>query len=165
MFRPTDLQDQPTLALCGSIKAFDGQGLDSLGCYAILSQSSLIAAGFADPIRSRNKRRLHRYTVSSCRDACLASGTRIFGVQGGGFSGGNAHMLARCYCSHGNTSFVAQHEFDSKSSRGSMQHHRDPAIPMALRRCRAQKCQTTCSLHDPRPCGGTHSIAFYAMDL
>ena len=136
----------------------------SLGCYAISSQSSFIAAGLADPKRSRNKRRLHRYTVSSCREACFASGARVFGVQGGGFSGGNAHMLARCYCSHTNMSVVAEHDESSpRSSRGTTQRHRHRATPMALRHVRAQKCQTTCSLLDPRPCGGAHSIALYAM--
>eukprot|EP00966_Prymnesium_polylepis_P227594 5267092-Prymnesium_polylepis.1 len=50
---------------------------------------------FEDPPRSRNKRKLRRYTVQLCQTACRG---RAFTLQSGGFSSGNGHADGVCMC-------------------------------------------------------------------
>lgn len=114
-----------------------------VGCFAFSPKLAVASgiAGWQEPSKSRNRRKLHRYTVRSCHSACATvfeSGH--FGLHSGGFSTGNAHILGRCFC--------------TKRIVGA----RSAGRPLP-----SSECATTCSLHDPRPCGGPRAIAVYAF--
>ena len=113
-----------------------------LGCYdAPRSTSQLRASGLREPARSRNRRKLWRYTVQLCQAACEGG---VFGLSEGGFSSGNAHTQARCLCAAAKGGDVALQERLSRRSSDA-------------------ECATACSLHDPRPCGGANAIALFAI--
>ena len=112
-----------------------------LGCYdAPSSASQLLASGLREPARSRNRRKLWRYTVQLCQAACEGG---VFGLGEGGFSSGNAHMQARCLCAAGTGGDAVQARLMS-------------------RRANDAECATACSLHDARPCGGARALALFA---
>ena len=112
-----------------------------VGCFAIPSGAGRagMSSGLREPPRSRNRRKLHRYTVKSCEETC--SGTAGFGLQGGGFSTGNAHILGKCLCAVTPIS--------------------DVPMKWWRKRLPQRECSTVCTLHDPRPCGGPKGIAMY----
>ena len=112
-----------------------------LGCYGVPgSAGQLRASGLREPARSRNRRKLWRYTVQLCQEACAGG---VFGLSEGGFSSGNAHAQARCLCA------AAGAGADALQARLS-------------RRANAAECETACSLHDARPCGGARALALFA---
>ena len=97
-----------------------------------------------EPVRSRNKRKLWRYTVAECQDACQRTRTtpsRLAAVTGGGFVSGNGHKLAECMC-----------------AKFSVNHS---VVPPDWRRVADRACSTTCTLLDARPCGGYNSYAIF----
>jgi hypothetical protein len=117
-----------------------------VGCYAFAQKvpATRTPVAWQEPPRSRNRRNLHRYTVQSCHTACTAfprTADGYFGLHGGGFSNGNAHVLARCFCA----------ERTCPRSRCLAE-----ALP-------SHQCATSCSLHDARPCGGPAALAVYAV--
>jgi hypothetical protein len=96
------------------------------------------SAAFARALREqpvRPRRQLRWFTVSSCQRAC--GDAPVFAVHCGGFCSGNGHRWASCFC-------------------GSS------SAPPAQRTLDAGLCATTCSLHDPRPCGGQGTLALYS---
>jgi len=110
-----------------------------VGCFDAPMRNQLQAHGLREPARSRNRKRLWRYTVEDCQLACRGAG---FGLSEGGFSTGNAHAQGRCLCA---------------SRRGPVAAPRPPR----LRARPDADCATTCSLHDPRPCGGPRAMALF----
>ena len=113
-----------------------------LGCYDAPGSAGqqLRASGLREPARSRNRRRLWRYTVQLCQEACRGA---AFGLSEGGFSSGNAHTQARCLCAIG------------RGGGGA-------AVDARLtRRVKDADCATACSLHDARPCGGAAALAMF----
>ena len=124
------------------------QGTELLGCFAAPKKTgpqSVHQSGLKDPPRSRNKRKLHRYTVQSCQDACKPVSTG-FGLIEGGFSSGNGHALARCVCIVGSAGDQVQAEWGRRQ------------LP-------ARDCATACTLHDSRPCGGRQAVALFRYTL
>jgi hypothetical protein len=108
-----------------------------LGCYIPRTQQAL--GSVSEPERSRNHRKLRRYTVASCIASCDREGKRFASVVGGGFSTGNGHAHARCACAT-----------------------TDPfSASPAWRRRPNHECATTCNLHDARPCGGYKAHALF----
>ena len=110
-----------------------------LGCYEAPSANQLRTFGFREPAHSRNRRRLWRYTVQLCQEACRGA---TFGLMDGGFSSGNAHAQGRCICS---------------ANRGRSNNSPSKSV----RRRRDRECATACSLHDARPCGGPGALALF----
>lgn len=86
-------------------------------------------------VEQKLRRQLRRFTVQTCESVCR--GRASFALECGGFCSGNGHRLGRCWC--GATT----------------------PDPLARRRA-AAACATTCSLSDPRPCGGTSALAVYS---
>lgn len=110
-----------------------------VGCFDAPTGNQLRAHGLREPAHSRNRRKLWRYTVEDCQSACRGAG---FGLSEGGFSTGNAHAQGRCLCA---------------VRRGTVAAPRPPQL-----RARPEAdCATTCTLHDPRPCGGPRAIALF----
>ena len=110
-----------------------------VGCFASARMTSRPGGGF---VESKTRRMLRRYSVAACETACWEKGTEAFALQCGGFCSGNGHKLGRCFCG---PAFVA-------------------AVAM-VKRLPPKVCETTCSLHDPRPCGGYDGLAVYNLDL
>ena len=69
--------------------------------------------------------------MTTCAESCRK---RYFALNCGGFCSGNGHRLGRCFCGDGATDGGGALSWGRK---------RDDA-----------ECQTTCALHDSRPCGG-----------
>lgn len=119
-----------------------GNSTRYIGCFQMhdLKQESSAPASYVltEPPRSRNGRKLRRYTVELCERACAAS--THFVIQGGGFATGNGHMHGRCKCAR------------PPPGAGSLYE---------ARRWPSTNCATTCSLHDSRPCGGARAVALY----
>lgn len=85
------------------------------------------------------RRMLRRFTVATCASVCRAlPEAKVFALECGGFCAGNGHRLARCWC-------------------GSQQPERKS------RKRPPGTCAWTCSLHDPRPCGGSGVRAVYSF--
>lgn len=110
-----------------------------VGCF--LQRATAAETGLREPWRSRNARKLFRYTVASCEAACVpraGKGGSYAALSGGGFATGNGHALARCMCA------VA------------------PLTKLdGWRRRPDAECSTVCSLHDARPCGGLRAVALF----
>ena len=108
-----------------------------VGCYL---QRSTKETGLSQPPRSRNARKLHRYTVSSCEAACASPAGKhgFVALTGGGLTTGNGHTLARCMCA------------TTALKRADGWRRRPDA-----------ECATVCSLHDARPCGGYRAFALF----
>ena len=107
-----------------------------LGCFQLVRGGSGI--GLRDPPRSRNKRRLFRYTVASCEAACAKSGARFSALLGGGFATGNGHTLAECKCAE--AALARTHGWKRRPDA---------------------ECATQCELNDARPCGGYRQHALF----
>ena len=109
------------------------------GCFL---QRSNTEKGLRAPPRSRNARKLFRYTVASCEEACAKGSSRYAALIGGGFTTGNGHTLAKCFCA-------------------------EAALTQAdgWRRRPDAECDTQCTLHDARPCGGYRSFALFGPRL
>ena len=115
-----------------------------VGCYMRRDKTEI---GLLEPPRSRNKRKLWRYTVASCQAACKNRWGRAAyaALLGGGFATGNGHTLARCMC----------------AARGA-----STGAPLpGWERQSDLHCATTCSLHDNRPCGGHREHAFFRIGI
>ena len=108
-----------------------------LGCF-LLKRDDLVGSGVSEPSKSRNKRRLFRYTVAQCEAACLKDGKPFAALNGGGFTTGNGHTLARCMCA------IAE----LTVANGWQKRH-------------DSECATTCALHDSRPCGGHRAYSLF----
>ena len=76
------------------------------------------------------------FSVEDCERAC--AGYRFYGLVGGGFCTGDAHRRASCYCGQPGV-------LRALSAHGS-----------------SQKCASTCSLRDERPCGGAAAISLHS---
>ena len=92
-----------------------------------------------EPLKSRNKRKLWRYTVAMCVTSCRDSGHALAALIDGGFSSGNGHAHAQCKCAR------ARSILDASS----------------WIRASDLECASTCNLHDSRPCGSSKHYAFY----
>lgn len=117
----------PTSAIAANHSSF-------LGCF-----TAARGAGLQEPRKSRNKRKLWRYTVSMCQTSCRASGQGIAALLGGGFSSGNGHAHGHCSC--------AESSILNSSN---------------LRRADDSECASTCNLHDARPCGSARHHALFS---
>lgn len=83
------------------------------------------------------------FNVSDCQGRCVGRGWSHFALVCGGFcKGGDVHNRARCMCG----SPAAWRSVQSSPMR-------KPAV-----------CMSTCSLHDPRPCGAAGAMAVYGTD-
>ena len=80
------------------------------------------------------------FNVSMCEQKC--AGWPHFALICGGFCSGDVHYRGRCVCGQG------------------MAWRRILVAPLG-----AQKCESTCSLHDDRPCGGAAAMAVYNLSL
>eukprot|EP00908_Phaeocystis_cordata_P017075 Transcript_2841.p1 GENE.Transcript_2841~~Transcript_2841.p1 ORF type:complete len:483 (+),score=23.40 Transcript_2841:84-1532(+) len=77
----------------------------------------------------------HGFGVDDCESACAAY--PHYGLLAGGFTSGDAHRRASCYCGR-------------------------PGVLRALLRHKSpRRCASTCSLRDERPCGGPGAISLY----
>lgn len=131
-----------------------------IGCFLRADRKE---EGLREPPRSRNKRRLFRYTVASCVHACRSLGVQgaLAAVTGGGFAFGNGHSHARCMCAAGSanaSSWAGDLESDAVDSGTKPKKLQPP--PGWLQRADSE-CATTCSLKDSRPCGGVRAYAFF----
>lgn len=150
------LRQQSTASTVGYVpppKARSANDSSYVGCF--LTRLGQESAALRQPLRSRNARRLHRYTVASCEAACsqrgvrtrahtrargdfASSGNNYAALVGGGFTTGNGHTLAKCMCAAPNL------------TRADGWRRRPDA-----------ECSTVCSLHDARPCGGYRAVALF----
>ena len=135
-----------------------------LGCFI---RSDKKEDGLVEPPRSRNKRRLYRYTVASCIEACRSRRRRptVAALSGGGFATGNGHAHARCMCAATSPPRASDtYNLSTPSVKATSGQVTAPmAIPPGWKRRPNVDCATTCSLRDSRPCGGQRAHAFFNL--
>ena len=98
-----------------------------------------LSGGFMKQKRTIKGPYPHGFNVTDCAQACR--GRRFFGLLCGGFCRGDAHYRGDCYCGDA---------------------HALPTL-RELKGCAKRRCDSTCSLSDERPCGGSRAMAVYAL--
>jgi len=79
----------------------------------------------------------HGFGIDDCERAC--AGYHYYAMLNGGFTTGDAHRRASCYCGRDGV-------------LKALPQHRSP-----------HRCASTCSLRDERPCGGPSAFSVYKL--
>ena len=135
-----------------------------LGCFASAGYGE---EGLSEPPRTRNKRRLYRYTVASCLHACRSRHRRGMNaaLTGGGFATGNGHTQARCMCAMAKAQGEDRQTGTGTKPEADKEERRHSRLQLAGWKRRPEvDCATTCSLKDSRPCGGSRAYAFFNLE-